>query len=63
MKIFSRIAKFVTEVKVEMQKVSWSDRKELMSSTGVVIVSTALLAVFIGIVDLILSRFVSILLK
>jgi len=63
MKIFSRIAKFVTEVKVEMQKVSWSDRRELMSSTGIVIISTALLAIFIGIVDLILSRFVSILLK
>ncbi len=63
MKIFSRIVKFVTEVKVEMQKVSWSDRRELMSSTGIVIVSTALLAIFIGIVDLILSRFVSILLK
>ncbi len=63
MKIFSRIVKFVTEVKVEMQKVSWSDRRELMGSTGIVIASTALLAVFIGIVDLILSRFVSILLK
>ena len=63
MKIFSNITKFVTEVKVEMQKVSWSDRSELMSSTGIVIVSTALLAIFIGIVDLILSRFVSILLK
>jgi len=63
MKIFSNITKFVTEVKVEMQKVSWSDRNELISSTGIVIISTALLAVFIGIVDLVLSRFVSLLLK
>ncbi len=63
MKIFSRFTKFVTEVKVEMQKVSWSDRNELISSTGIVIISTALLAVFIGIVDLVLSRFVSLLLK
>ncbi|MFH1854505.1 MAG: preprotein translocase subunit SecE [Candidatus Omnitrophota bacterium] len=63
MKIFSRITKFITEVKVEMHKVSWSDRQELIGSTGVVIVSTLLLAIFIGIVDIILSRFVSILLK
>ncbi len=63
MKIFSRFTKFVTEVKVEMQKVSWSDRNELVSSTGIVIISTALLAVFIGIVDLVLSRFISLLLS
>ena len=63
MKFFSRITKFITEVKVEMQKVSWSDKNELIGSTGVVIVSTALLAIFIGIVDVILSKFVGILLK
>jgi len=63
MKIFSNITKFVTEVKGEMQKVSWSDRSELIGSTGVVIISTALLAVFIGMVDLVLSRFINILLR
>ena len=63
MKIFSKITKFVTEVKVEMQKVSWSDRNELIGSTGIVIISTALLAIFIGIVDLVLSRFINILLR
>ncbi|MBU4343071.1 MAG: preprotein translocase subunit SecE [Candidatus Omnitrophica bacterium] len=63
MKIFSKITKFVTEVKVEMQKVSWSDRNELIGSTGIVIISTALLAIFIGIVDLVLARFINILLR
>ena len=63
MKIFSKITKFVTEVKVEMQKVSWSDRNELIGSTGIVIISTVLLAIFIGIVDLVLSRFINILLR
>ncbi len=63
MKIFSNITKFVTEVKGEMQKVSWSDRSELIGSTGVVIISTALLAVFIGMVDLVLARFINILLR
>ncbi len=63
MKIFSNITKFVAEVKVEMQKVSWSDRNELVGSTIVVVTSVALLAVFIGVVDLILSRFINILLR
>lgn len=63
MKIFSRITNFITEVKVELQKVSWSSRSELIGSTGIVIISTTLLAIFIGIVDLILSRFISILLR
>ncbi|MBU1007015.1 MAG: preprotein translocase subunit SecE [Candidatus Omnitrophica bacterium] len=62
-KIFSSITKFVTEVKVEMQKVSWSDRNELIGSTVVVITSTALLALFIGIVDIVLSKFVNILIR
>lgn len=63
MKIVSNILKFVNEVKVEMKKVSWSDRNELIGSTGVVIVSTALLAIFIGIADIILSRIVALLLR
>lgn len=63
MKIFSNITRFITEVKVEMQKVSWSNRNELVGSTIVVVTSTALLAVFIGVVDLILSRFINVLLR
>ena len=63
MKIFSRITNFINEVKVEMKKVSWSDRNELIGSTGIVIVSTALLAIFIGIADIILSRVIAILLR
>lgn len=63
MKIVNGIINFITEVKVELQKVSWSSRDELIGSTGIVIVSTTLLAVFIGIVDLILSRFINILLR
>jgi preprotein translocase subunit SecE len=63
MKIFSRFAQFISEVKVEMQKVSWSTREELIGSTIIVIVSTLLLGIFIGIVDIILTKFVNILLR
>ena len=63
MKIFEKIINFITEVKVEMQKVSWSTKDELIGSTTVVIASTLLLAMFIGIVDIVLSRFIGLILR
>ncbi len=63
MKIFGKISNFVTEVKVEMQKVSWSTKEELVGSTTVVIVSTLLLAMFIGMVDIVLSRIIGLLIR
>ncbi|MCX5687553.1 MAG: preprotein translocase subunit SecE [Candidatus Omnitrophica bacterium] len=58
-----KLYKVITEVKVEMQKVSWSTKDELIGSTTVVIVSTLLLAMFIGMVDIVLSRFIGLILK
>jgi preprotein translocase subunit SecE len=63
MKIFEKITNFITEVKVEMQKVSWSSKDELIGSTTVVIVSTLLLAMFIGTIDIVLSRFIGLILR
>ena len=54
---------FITEVKVEMQKVSWSTKDELIGSTAVVIASTLLLAVFIGAVDIVLSRVIAFIIR
>ena len=56
----NKIASFVREVRVELSKVSWSTRNELVSSTIVVIASTFLLALFIGICDFVLLRVISI---
>jgi len=55
MSIIQKPVIFIQEVKQELSKVSWSTRKELLGATAVVIVVTAILAVYIGIVDLILS--------
>jgi len=54
---------FFKEVRSELSKVSWSTRKELMASTVLVIAVTGILTVFIGIVDLGLSRFLSVVFK
>ena len=58
-----KLAKFLGEVKTEMKKVSWSTKKELISSTWVVIVSVFLLALYIGIVDFIISRAVKLVIR
>lgn len=60
---FSKIQKFINEVIVELGKVSWSTREELITATWVVIFSTAILAVFIFVVDSALSKILSTLIR
>jgi len=59
----NKVAKFVGEVKAELKKVSWSTRRELISSTTVVIVSVAILAVFIGLCDLVWSNLINLIMR
>ena len=58
-----KIGKFLGQVKTELKKVAWPSREELISSTIVVLVSTLILAVFIGICDLVLSRVINFLIS
>ncbi|NQT46170.1 MAG: preprotein translocase subunit SecE [Candidatus Omnitrophica bacterium] len=61
--MIKRVTKFVNEVKVELKKVSWSSKEEMMGSTVVVLVSVAIMAVYIGIWDFILSKVINILIR
>lgn len=63
MNIITKPINFLKEVKVELTKVSWSTREELIGATGVVIVITAIMAVFIGTVDVLLSKILSVVFK
>ena len=63
MNIFRKIINFLKEVKQELSKVSWSTRQELIGSTFVVIVITSIMAAFIGLIDLFLSKLLSLLFK
>ena len=56
----NKIATFFNDVKLEMSKVSWPTKDELVGSTIVVLVSLAILSVFIGVCDLVLSKIVNI---
>ena len=53
--MIEKTKKFTSDVVVEMKKVSWPTRNELKGSTMVVIVTVIIIAIFIGIVDRILS--------
>lgn len=52
---------YLREVVFELRKVVWPSRKETIGSTAVVLVIVGLSAVFLGIVDIILSRLVRLL--
>ena len=49
---------FLAEVKAEVMKVTWPSRAEALGGTAVVVVVVLLVAVFLGIVDAILSKIV-----
>ncbi|MCL4472908.1 MAG: preprotein translocase subunit SecE [Actinobacteria bacterium] len=49
---------FLREVRVEMSKVTWPSREELIQSTIVVLIAVAISGVFIAILDAIFSRLV-----
>ena len=59
----NKITNFLREVRVELGKVTWSTKNELIASTIVVIVSVALLAIFIAICDFMIFRFVNLVLR
>jgi len=62
-KMSNKVAGFLNEIKIEMTKVSWPTRNELMGSTIVVLVSLAMLAAFIGVCDLFLSKLVNVIMS
>ena len=58
-----RLRQFVQEVRMELTKVSWPTRQQLLDSTRLVLIMTALLAVFLGVWDLLASQLIRWLLR
>ena len=61
--MFAQIQKFVGEVAVELKKVSWTTRQELIDSTLVVLVSCTFMGIFIATADFVLSRILALIIK
>lgn len=56
--MFKKIKEFLKEVKIEMKKVVFPLKDELIGSTWVVIITVLAISLFLGIVDLGLSKLV-----
>jgi preprotein translocase subunit SecE len=61
--MFKKIKNFISDVKVEMAKVSWPTRDELINSTMIVTVVSILFTIFIFLVDSILSKLMKFFIK
>ncbi|MCK4881931.1 MAG: preprotein translocase subunit SecE, partial [Candidatus Omnitrophica bacterium] len=59
-RMIGKVQKFVSEVAIELKKVSWSTRKDLVDATWIVFLSSVLLGVFIGATDFVLSKLLEI---
>ncbi len=57
--MLKKLTNFLRDVKQEMSKVSWPGRHELKGQTIIVIVVSLFFAVFIFVVDHLLSRILS----
>ena len=57
-----KVKQFLKEFRIEMKKVTWPTRKEIVASTGVVIFVVLLISFYLGLADSILSKFVRVLL-
>lgn len=61
--MLQKIKEFLKEVKIEFKKVVFPSREELVGSTWLVIFTVLIIAVFLGIVDLWLSKLVTLVIK
>ncbi len=56
--MISKIKRFLREAKVELKKVTWPTPKEALASTSVVIVVVMIVSLFLGVVDLGLTKII-----
>ena len=63
MGLFRGIQQFFGEVRGEFARVSWPSREATLTSTGVVVFVTLAIAVYLGLLDLGLSRFLQLIIK
>jgi len=50
-----KVTQFLREVRVELGKVTWPSRDELVGSTIIVIVLSLIMSIYIGLMDFLLS--------
>jgi preprotein translocase subunit SecE len=61
--MFGKIKNFFREVKVELKKVVFPTRDDVIGSTKVVVVLVLVVAVFLGLIDLVLSKLIGVVVR
>ncbi len=51
-----KLIRYLKESRLELKKVVWPSREEVLSSTKVVLISTAIFAIILGLVDFLLVQ-------
>ena len=63
MNIFKKLIEFVREAYFELRKVNWLSRKELIASTVVIVIFIILASFYVGLIDFVLARILSVFLS
>jgi preprotein translocase SecE subunit len=58
-----KIIQFLKETKFELKRVTWPTRREMLAGASVVLVIVFIVAFFLGIVDIVLSKLIKVVLK
>ena len=61
--MITKVQGFIGEVIAELKKVSWPTRRELVDATLIVIFSSVFLGIFIAVIDFVLSKGISTLIR
>lgn len=59
----AQIKKFVGEVQAEFSKITWPDKKVTLGLTGMVVLLTIIVSIYLGAVDVILGKLLSLILR
>ena len=57
--MWNKIRTFLSDVRVELKKVTWPSRQDTLASTGVVLVVVFIISFYLGIIDIGLSRIIT----
>ena len=63
MSIFRGIRTFINDVSTEFMRVTWPTRENTLKSTGVVVMVSLVVAIFLGVVDLGLANAIKMIIK
>ncbi len=61
--MIAKTQKFFFEVVSELKKVTWSTKQEVIDATWLVLITSISLGLFIGITDVVLSKFLQVIIR